>query len=220
LKEQIATLLIEDTKGTGRVEADTADPDGQSLLIWYPEVETRDDAYIQPAVRIESGAKSALAPANSISISPYVANELKDLDLTVPRVTTIEPKRTFWDKVLIVHGLRRWFERRGVLRQEGQRISRHYYDLHCLMTAIGAEAIKDLALADECVIHAQTFFDRPDFDLASAKPGTFAIAPVDGMVDALRRDYENTAGMIFGRPPEFGTILASISSLDTALNRR
>lgn len=39
-----------------------ADPDGQTLLVWYPEVEPRDGAYVRPAVRIESGAKSALDP--------------------------------------------------------------------------------------------------------------------------------------------------------------
>ncbi|WP_352686406.1 hypothetical protein [Mesorhizobium sp. M0601] len=35
--------------------------------------------------------------------------------------------------MVIAHGLRRWYEWRGELRQEGQRVSRHYYDLHCLL---------------------------------------------------------------------------------------
>ena len=39
------------------------------------------------------------------------------------------------------------------------------------------------------------FFDSPDFDLASAEPGSFALMPVYGMIDALRRDYANTVGM-------------------------
>lgn len=33
--------------------------------------------------------------------------------------------RTFWDKVIILPGVRQWFERRHELRQEGQRVSRH-----------------------------------------------------------------------------------------------
>ena len=45
----------------------TADPDGQTLLVWYPEVEPRDETYVQPAVRIEAGAKSALDPHRSVS---------------------------------------------------------------------------------------------------------------------------------------------------------
>jgi len=41
---------------------DSDDPGGQSLLFWYPTVTTRRDDYLRPAVKIESGAKSALDP--------------------------------------------------------------------------------------------------------------------------------------------------------------
>jgi hypothetical protein len=219
LRESLAGLLAEATGGAGRVEIDQADPEGQTLLLWYPEVEPRDDGYVRPAVRIESGAKSALDPNRPVLIKPYIADETPDLDLSVPNVTTIEPGRTFWDKVVIAHGLRRWYERRGVLRQEGQRISRHYYDLHQLLASqAGKDALSDLELARDCVRHARMFFDRPDFDLASAQPGTFAIAPVEGMIDALRRDYANTAAMIFGEPPSFDLILDSMQQLHAAAN--
>lgn len=219
LRESLAGLLAEATGGAGRVEIDQADPEGQTLLLWYPEVEPRDDGYVRPAVRIESGAKSALDPNRPVLIRPYIADETPDLDLSVPNVTTIEPGRTFWDKVVIAHGLRRWYERRGVLRQEGQRISRHYYDLHQLLASqAGKDALSDLELARDCVRHARMFFDRPDFDLASAQPGTFAIAPVEGMIDALRRDYANTAAMIFGEPPSFDLILDSMQQLHAAAN--
>jgi hypothetical protein len=63
---------------------------------------------VRPAVRIESGAKSALDPNAPAIIRPYIADEVKNLDLAVPGVTTIEASRTFWDKVVIAHGLRRW----------------------------------------------------------------------------------------------------------------
>lgn len=86
------------------------------------------------------------------------------------------------------------------------------------MSSVGLETITDLSLAENCVNHARTFFDRPDYDLGSAKLGTFAIAPVEGMIGALRRDYRNTAAMIFGQPPEFTAILESMQRLDRALN--
>jgi len=220
LRKALAAILAEDTGGVGRVEVDAEDPDGQTLLIWYPEVEPRDAGYVRPAVRIESGAKSALDPNRSARIQPYVAEDTEGLDLTVADVTTIEPNRTFWDKIVIVHGLRRWFERRGVLRHEGQRISRHYYDLHCLLASgEGKAALADADLAADCVAHARMFFNRTDFDLASAKPGSFAIIPTIEMVESLRRDYANTKAMIFGSAPEFDAVLASIAELEGAANR-
>ena len=220
LRELLAEQLADLTGGVGRIEIDEADPDGQTLLVWYPEVEPRDGAYVRPAVRIESGAKSALDPNRPVTIRPYIADEASSLDLAVADVTTVEATRTFWDKVVIAHGLRRWYERRGVLRQEGQRVSRHYYDLHCLLNSdVGLAALGDFDLGADCVRHARMFFNRPDMDLASAMPGTFAIEPVDGMVAALKEDYANTTAMIFGTAPEFEDVLASAAAIEHQLNK-
>ncbi len=201
------------------VRFDDADPDGQTLLVRYPTV-LAPDGYVGAEVRIECGAKSALDPHVSASVRPYVAEDLAGLDLTVSNVTTIQPTRTFWDKVVIVHGLRAWFDRRGELRQEGQRISRHYYDLHVLRgSGVGEEAIADRPLGAECVRHAQMFFGRPDYNLGAAVPGTYRLAPTGSMVDALRRDYQAVVGMIIGAAPDFDAIVASVAALESQLNR-
>ena len=63
------------------------------------------------------------------------------------------------------------------------------------------------------------FFDRPDLDLEAARPGSFAIKPNDQMLEPLRRDYENTAPMIFGRAPTFHEIMISVSQIDAAVNQ-
>lgn len=221
LRDFLTAQLADITNGVGRVEVDEADAEGQTLLLWYPEVEPRDGAYVRPVIRLESGAKSALDPNRPIAITPYVAEEAAGIDLAVAAVTTIEATRTFWDKVVIAHGLRRWYERRGELRQEGQRVSRHYYDLHCLLgSETGKAALADLNLGADCVRHARMFFDRPDYDLASAAPGSFAIAPTPKMVDALARDYANTTAMIFGTPPSFDDILASAREIEQDINDR
>lgn len=219
LYEFLGAQVADATNGAGRVEIDESDPDGQTLLLWYPEVEPRDGAYVRPAVRIESGAKSALDPNRPVPIRPYIAEEATGLDLMVADVTTIEATRTFWDKVVIAHGLRRWYERRGVLRQEGQRVSRHYYDLHCLLgSEVGKAALANPGLGADCVRHARMFFDRPDYDLASAVPGSFAIAPTGEMIEALSRDYANTTAMIFGAAPDFAEILASVREVERIAN--
>jgi hypothetical protein len=206
--------------GAARVEADDADADGQTLLIWYPAATPRSD-YVRAAIKIESGAKSALDPNSEVPIKPYVDDDLPALDLTVPAVRTVDPERTFWDKVVIAHGLRRWFDKRGELRGGGQRVSRHYYDLHMLAGGpAGEAALTDAALGTDCVAHARMFFNRPDFDLASAAPGSFTLTPHDAMIDQLRVDYRAMQGMIFGDPPAFEAVLASISSLETRLNNK
>ena len=192
--------------------------DRQTLLVRYPAA-TPADGYVDKFVRIESGAKSALDPNSVRSIRPYVDEDAPDLDLLVANVTVVDAERTFWDKVVILHGLRRWFDRRGELRGGGHRISRHYYDVHTLMQSdVGKNAIANPALGADCVLHARMFFNRPDFDLASAAPTTFALVPEGAMYDDLRRDYAAMTGMIFGTPPAFEAVIESVAELEAAIN--
>jgi hypothetical protein len=221
LAELLAATLAEagHDAGAGRVEMDPDDPDQQTLLVWYPSVGGAGDGYVRPAVKIESGAKSALDPHQPIPVRPYVDDDLPDLDLSIADVVTVDPERTFWDKVVITHGLRRWFDKRGVLRGGGQRVTRHYYDLHRLMEAeVGPRAAQNRALGSDCVFHARMFFNSPDLDLASAEPGTFALTPSPEMLEALQRDYVAMQGMIFGDPPSFDAILQSVRGLEAELN--
>jgi hypothetical protein len=219
LRPQLAVQVAAATRTApgADVVIDDLDPDGQTILVRYPSV-FAPDPYVRSVVRIEAGAKSALDPHGVVVLTPYVAAEIPDSDLTVEGVTTILPERTFWDKVVIVHGLRAWFERRGELRQEGQRVSRHYYDLHTMFpTDAGARALADRALGSECVRHAAMFFGRPDFDLESASAGRFALRPNAAMLDGLRRDYDAMAGMVFGPVPAFDEVVASIATLEARL---
>jgi hypothetical protein len=205
--------------GNARVELDAEDDSGQSLLLWYPSVTEASDGYIRKAVKIESGAKSALDPHARHVVTPYLARDLPDLDLAVANVTIVDARRTFWDKVVILHGLRRWFDARRVLRAGGQRVSRHYYDVHQLMAAgIGAAALADPDLGQDCVAHARMFFNSPDLDLVHAEPGSFSLVPADAMIADLRRDYGAMAGMVFGDVPPFDDVLAAVAALERELN--
>ena len=163
------------------VTLDPDDPDQQTLLIAYPAVSAQPGDYNPPTVKIEAGAKSALDPHRATTVTPYLAEDVPNLMLNVTNVVTIDAERTFWDKVVILHGQRRWFERRGELRRQGQRVSRHYYDIYRLLDSnVGQRAAGDLDLARDCARHARMFFNSSDLDLATAHPGTFTLSPQIG----------------------------------------
>ena len=135
---------------------DPDDPDQQTLLIAYPAVSAQPGDYNPPTVKIDAGAKSALDPHRATRVVPYLAEDVPNLMLNVANVVTIDAERTFWDKVVILHGQRRWFERRGELRRQGQRVSRHYYDIYRLLRSdVGQRAARDLDLARDCARHAR-----------------------------------------------------------------
>lgn len=223
LNRQIGTVFHEAgvSYSDAPVMEDPDDADRQTLLVRYPSVSTGDQEYVKPTVKIEAGAKSALDPHRPAIIHPYVADDMPSANLVVPGVVTIDAERTFWDKVVILHGLRRWHDNRGALRQHGHRVSRHYYDIYKLIhSPVGRNAAADHALALDCARHALMFFNSPDLDLLSARPGTFSITPTAGMLDALRRDYQAMLGMIFGELPEFSDVLNAVEKLEHEINRR
>jgi hypothetical protein len=225
MRQQVADQLAAalETAGldpaAGRVELDPEDADQQSLLIWYPKVTVDGDGYIRPAVKIESGAKSALDPNQPTVIRPYVTDVLPEIDLSIHDVTTVLAERTVWDKVVILHGLRQWFERNSALRGGGQRVSRHYYDLYRLLDSEpGRKAALDADLAVDCVRHARMFFNSAALNLVAAVPGSFTLLPNGDMAKALGRDYAAMSGMIFGKAPGFDDILKRIGDFESPLN--
>ena len=217
LRESLGRRLAESTDGAGRVDLDEADPDGQTLLVWYPEVEPRDGT---PAPRRADRIRreSALDPNRPVTIRPYVAADAPGLDLTTGGVTTIDATRTFWGQgadrpwpASLVRAARRSAARRPASRT-------------LLRPALSARfgrrqgGAGGRELGADCARHARLFFDRPDYDLVSAVPGTFAIAPAEAMVEALARDYANTTPMIFGSAPAFEAILASANEIEETIN--
>jgi hypothetical protein len=217
LRETLLAAGIPETRAL--VELDESDESRQSLLVRYPSVLESTGEYVRSAVKIESGAKSALDPHQESTVTPYIASVLPDFDFRVLGVTTVHPGRTFWDKIVILHGLRCWFDRRGELRHGGQRVSRHYYDVFKLAQSdTGKLALSDRALGIDCARHARLFFFIADYDLEHATPGSLKICPTEEMTTALQRDFKAMAGMVFGEVPSFESVLDALADLERRLN--
>ena len=122
---------------------------------------------------------------------------------------------------MILHGLHQWYEKRGVLRHGGQRVSRHYYDIYRLAQAQDIAAWQaDKGLAEDCATHARLFFGSPDLGLDTAIAGSFTLSPSEAMREALAKDYAAMSGMIFGQIPSLEAILAEVAGLEQILNRK
>jgi hypothetical protein len=76
----------------------------------------------------------------------------------------------------------------------------------------------DQALAADCARHAHLFFGSNDLGLDLARPGAFTLAPTTSMREALSRDYDAMAGMVFGDVPELDVVLASAIRFEQIVN--
>ena len=224
LRPELVAIAAQTMEGAGKdpagleVVLDEYDPDRQSLLIRYPSAVEKTE-YVLPSIKIKSGAKSALDPHEDKTIAPYLSPDVPGGDaLAVNGVMTIDPERTFLDKILILHGLTYYYEAKGTLRGDG-RMSRHYYDVHRLMTApVGEKACADNSLIEDCVRHAKMFFYRGNTGLDVAVRGSFRLQPIKEMLEPLKSDYTAMATMIFGEVPTFEEVLASVTRAEERLN--
>ena len=73
------------------------------------------------------------------------------------------------------------------------------------------------AAAVDLLVSAGRVFSA-DLGLDAAAPGTFTLTPSAAMRDALARDYEAMAGMVFGDVPRLEDVLESVRQLEEAIN--
>lgn len=197
------------------------------LVVGYKSVFDSGDGYIQAAVRIEGGARPDPEPAEPRKIVPYIASEMPGgTELAVPNVKTVRPERTFWEKVLILHAMTETTEKRSAEGKpdrpvpDRNRYSRHYYDVHQIWThpdyGMATASMRDLAEA--CRQHKELMFRAPDHRYDRAVPGSYRLVPTADMRARLAADYERMSAMIFGTPPAFAEVMASIEALEHHLN--
>ncbi|MDE0407179.1 MAG: nucleotidyl transferase AbiEii/AbiGii toxin family protein [Alphaproteobacteria bacterium] len=203
------------------LEADPDDAGGQTLLVAYPTLYPGGDAaYVPPRVKIEAGARSAVEPGVIRAVSPYVADDLPDWPFGIGNVATLAPERTFWEKLLILHGLHCGYRDAGRLPADRDRISRHYYDAAMIAaTATGESALADTALLDAVRNHNLVAFRQAWKRFEEAVPGSLRLVPQPELLSAVERDYRAMRDMILGDAPAFGWIVDRLQDAEVAANR-
>lgn len=133
-----------------QVVLDEGDRDGQTLLVEYPTLYPSSEvSYVAPRVKIEAGARSALDPNQDCAVTAYIADELPDRLFKVGDIQVIAPERTYWEKLLLLHGTHCGFRDERRIPKDSNRISRHYYDAAMITaTEVGRSALADTGLLD------------------------------------------------------------------------
>lgn len=194
------------------LEIDAHDPN--TVVFRYPCA--FEDVAILREIRLESGALAAWTPASKRTIRPYAAEAYPLLFKTAETsVYTVEPERTFWEKVTILHREAMRTPERGPIQA---RYSRHYYDLWCMIeTGTKDKALKKTALLEEVVRFKRKFYRCSWAKYERAKMGEISLLPPKCSMKALYEDYRHMQNMIFGPKPPFEEVLAAIGALEEEL---
>ncbi len=203
------------------VGSDDGAVDGQTLFVEYPTLYPSGDVtYVAPRVRIEAGARSALYPSLTCTVTPYIADELPDWSFAVDNIRVIAPERTYWEKLLILHGVHCGYRDAQRRPADKDRISRHYYDVAMITaTGIGRNALSNMELLDAVRNHNLIAFKQAWKRFEEAVPGSLRLVPQPELSAAIERDYAAMEGMILGEVPDFGWVMEQLRKAEVAINQ-
>ena len=200
-----------------QLESDPADADGQTLLFRYPAA-FDGGGYVAPVVKIEMGARSDIDPAETPEIEPYLAQTFPDLmgDSRFP-VRTLSARRTFWEKAMLLHEE----TYRPAEKRRGLFLSRHYYDLWCMIRqGVAEQALADQGLFERIAAHREVFFRYNWLDYKTLRRGALRLMPLRDQFPEWQRDYDAMReAMFFGATPEFIDVLMLIEKFQNKFNQ-
>jgi hypothetical protein len=163
-------------------------------------------------VKIEIGARSGIEPHEERLVRPYVAvpSEL-GREAEAFGVRAIAPRRTFWEKVSLLHEAN---------HRDGprDRLARHFYDLWCLERGgVASTAIESPGLFEEVAAHRRIYFRHAAQQ--SLVPGSVRLVPPHASLPAWARDYEAMLPAMFvGDPPTFEHLMNEMRTLEGRIN--
>lgn len=213
------TSLTADRAPGSAVDLDEADP--ETLLVTYPTLfPAAPTAYVSSRVKIEAGTRSATKPNVTCTVVPLIARELGAPALRTGDITVIAAERTYWEKLLILHGWSCGFrDDRQRLPADRHRVARHYYDVAMLTDSeLGGAALTRLDILDSVRNHNLMAFPQAWKRFDQAVPGTLRFVPHGELRRAIERDYRAMASMIYGDVPSFGWAMDQLHSAEERAN--
>ncbi|AUI65848.1 MULTISPECIES: nucleotidyl transferase AbiEii/AbiGii toxin family protein [Glaesserella] len=196
----------------------TVDDSGEKIWLSYPSVLSNSEQYIKESVLIELGGRNVIDPNEMHIVRPYVAQDNLEFKLPEPNITVLSPQRTFWEKATLIH-----VECHRGLRQNAERLSRHWYDLVKLYEQdIGQLAMDNHQLLEDVVNHKSIFFNASYANYSDCLNHKFKLLPDNNDLSELRKDYTemNNAGMIYDNSKfTFEYIIEKIREISDRLNK-
>ncbi|ABK15919.1 nucleotidyl transferase AbiEii/AbiGii toxin family protein [Syntrophobacter fumaroxidans] len=216
-ESRLREVLPDDLEWSLTLEDAIGDPD-RSMFFQYPTIFKTEISYLKRIVKVELGARSETEPIEDRPIQSYLAEAFPNIfGNSTFFIRTVTARRTFWEKAMLLH--EETF--RPTDKPRKGRLSRHYYDLWCMINkSIGKEALADVELFDRVAQHRKIFFRQSWVNYETLKKGSLRLVPPPEQMAEWRKDYEAMReDMFFDDPPPFDQLLEVILAFEEEFNR-
>jgi Nucleotidyl transferase AbiEii toxin, Type IV TA system len=189
------------------------DKDPQTLFIKYKSLYP-SHGYIADEVKVEFSVRSLKDPYAGVPVRSILSEAFPNdaYDETPFQVMAAEPRKTFLEKVFLLHEK---FVNINPGKIKIERLSRHLYDLVKMMhTAVGQQILKDHEFYQTIVEHRKNYIRLGGVNYDTLHHSTLAFIPPAAVADIFRQDYRSMqAAMIYGTSPDFDTMIDQLKLL-------
>lgn len=193
------------------------DDDGETLYLHYPSVIEQKSGYVTDNIRLEFGGRNLTIPNESQTITTDISEYLDSLSFPIAQATVLSPQKTYWEKITLLH-----YEcNRPTLKDDADRISRHWYDIAMLANHdIGNQALTNRELLNEVIKIKKTFYDSGFAKYDNCLNGNLRLIPNDDYLKLLKDDFNKMLSnkMFYGEQPNFDSIVSDLKILELKLN--
>jgi hypothetical protein len=150
------------------------DKDGETLHLHYPSVLETKSGYVIDSIKLEFGGRNLTIPNDTLKITSDISEFVTNVDFPAAQAIVLSPQKTFWEKLTLIH-----YEcNRPTLKDDADRISRHWYDVAKLSNnEIGSQAITNYELLKEVIKIKKTFYDSGYANYDDCLAGKFRLIP-------------------------------------------
>lgn len=191
--------------------------DGETIFIHYPSILNQKSPYIANTIRLEFGGRNTTIPNNSYKIAPDITEYVKELEFPVADVIVLSPQKTFWEKITLIH-----YEcNRASLKEDANRISRHWYDITMLAEHdIGKQAISDVNQLKEVIKVKKAFYDSSYAKYDDCLIGKIRLIPSDEQLNLLENDFNKMLEekMFYSGQLNFTSVIQKIRQIENEIN--
>ena len=191
--------------------------DSPVLLFEYPSSLKLERGYIDVAVKLEFGSLTDQQPTGKHTVTPMLADAMKDFKDESEEVVALEVERSFWEKATILHAE----YHRPREKPIPDRLSRHYSDFAALWLHAAKEAaLKRMDLLDQVADFKSRFFASAWAHYETARSKTLKLRPSAAREAELERDYKRMEPMFMATPPPFSHVLKVLGNAERDLHSR
>jgi hypothetical protein len=197
----------------------TLSDDGETLHLYYPSALEQKSGYIADSVRLEFGGRNITIPSDIQTITADISAYVSNLSFPSAQANVLSPQKTYWEKITLIHSECN----RPTLKEDADRISRHWYDIVMLANhKIGQKALLNRELLNEVIRVKKNFYNSSFAKYDNCLNGNFCLIPNDDHLKLLKDDFNKMLNnrMFYGETPNFDLMISSIKKLEGLLNKK